>query len=129
MRDPEVAAHVVGKLLRAFGPDNVVWGTDSIWYGSPQDQIQAFRAFQITEEFQERYGYPALTDEVKAKVLGANSLALDGVGPLAGSCRIDVGAVEEARQASTTGNATFGPRTPRQAAAVQRAHAIGHGWV
>ena len=129
MRDPEVAAHVVGKLLRAFGPDNVVWGTDSIWYGSPQDQIQAFRAFQITEEFQERYGYPALTDEVKAKVLGANSLALYGVEPLAGSCRIDVGAVEEARQASTTGNATFGPRTPRQAAAVQRAHAIGHGWV
>ena len=30
------------------GEDNVLWGTDSIWYGSPQDQIQAFRAFQIS---------------------------------------------------------------------------------
>jgi len=39
----------------------VLWGTDSIWYGSPQDQIQAFRAFEITPEFQERFGYPALT--------------------------------------------------------------------
>ena len=26
---------------------DILWGTDSIWYGSPQDQIQAFRAFEI----------------------------------------------------------------------------------
>ena len=38
----------------------MLWGTDSIFYGSPQDQIQAFRAFQISDEFQERFGYPAL---------------------------------------------------------------------
>src|SRR5947208_2483807 len=47
MRDHEQAAHGLGKLTKACGPDNVLWGTDSIWYGSPQDQIQAFRAFQI----------------------------------------------------------------------------------
>ena len=33
----------------------IIWGTDSIWYGSPQDQIQAFRAFQISAEYQEKY--------------------------------------------------------------------------
>ena len=47
MRDPTSAAHALGKLVKAVGEDNVLWGTDSIWYGSPQDQIEAFRAFQI----------------------------------------------------------------------------------
>ena len=53
MRDPDQAAHLLGKLLKTFGEDRVLWGTDSIWYGSPQDQIQAFRAFQIGREFQD----------------------------------------------------------------------------
>ncbi|MGB0515301.1 MAG: amidohydrolase family protein, partial [Wenzhouxiangellaceae bacterium] len=42
MRDPNSAAHALGKLLKYLGEDNILWGTDSIWYGSPQDQIQAF---------------------------------------------------------------------------------------
>ena len=58
MRTPTQAAHVLGKLLKHVGQDNVVWGTDCLFYGSPQPQIQAFRAFQISEEFQERYRYP-----------------------------------------------------------------------
>jgi uncharacterized protein len=45
MRDPTTAAHLLGKLLKHIGEDNVLWGTDSIWYGSPQDQIQGFRSF------------------------------------------------------------------------------------
>ena len=68
MRDPDNAAHGVGKLLKYCGNDNVLWGTDSIWYGSPQDQIQAFRTFQISKEYQERYGYPEITPELRAKV-------------------------------------------------------------
>ena len=54
MRDPEQAAHALGKLLVHVGENNVLWGTDSIWYGSPQDQIVAFRAFQISPAFRER---------------------------------------------------------------------------
>ena len=50
--DPDQAAHALGKLLRYVGEDNVLWGTDAIWYGSPQPQIMAFRAFQITEDLQ-----------------------------------------------------------------------------
>ena len=64
---PDQAAHVLGKLLVAVGEDNIVWGTDCIWYGSPQDQIDAFRAFEITPEFQERFGYPALTDRAQGQ--------------------------------------------------------------
>ena len=73
MRDPHNAAHTIGKLLKYIGEDNVLWGTDSIWYGSPQDQIQAFRTFQISEEFQEKYGYPAITSGLRAKIFGLNA--------------------------------------------------------
>ena len=79
MSDPTQAAHAWGKLLRDVGEDNVVWGTDSIWYGTPQDQIQAFRALQISEELQEQHGYPALTDEIKKKVLGENGTRAYGI--------------------------------------------------
>jgi uncharacterized protein len=73
MKDPQEAAHLMGKLLKHVGEDRVLWGTDSIWYGSPQDQIQAFRAFRISEAFQERYGYPAMTTDVRAKVFGLSA--------------------------------------------------------
>jgi len=43
IRDSTTAAHLSGKLVKACGEDNVPWGTDSIWYGSLQDQFQAFR--------------------------------------------------------------------------------------
>ncbi len=79
MRDPDNAAHALGKLFRYVGEDNVLWGTDSIWYGSPQDQIQAFRTFQISEQFQEQYGYPALTPELRRKVFGLNAAVPYGI--------------------------------------------------
>jgi hypothetical protein len=59
MRAPTEAAHVLGKLLSRVGEDRVLWGTDGIWYGSPQPQIMAFRAFQFSAEFQEQFGYRA----------------------------------------------------------------------
>ena len=76
MKDPDQAAHGIGKLLKYFGEDNVVWGTDSIWYGSPQDQIQAFRTFQISEEYREKYAYPKITPEIRAKIFGLNAAKL-----------------------------------------------------
>jgi uncharacterized protein len=75
-RRPREAAHVLGKLLLAVGPDNVVWGTDSCWYGSVQPLIDAFRAFQIPLNMQQQFGYPALTDEIKDKILSRNAAAV-----------------------------------------------------
>ena len=75
-RDLDAAAHVLGKLLVHLGPTRILWGTDSIWYGSPQGQIDAFRAFAISEAFQEQFGYPTLTDETKALILGGNAARL-----------------------------------------------------
>jgi len=74
MRDPDSAAHALGKLFQHVGQDNVLWGTDSIWYGSPQDQIQAFRTFQIADDLVARHGYPKITPELRAKVFGRNAL-------------------------------------------------------
>ena len=57
----------------------MLWGTDSIWYGSPQDQIQAFRSFEIADELVEAHGYPQLTPELKAKIFGLNGARVYGV--------------------------------------------------
>jgi hypothetical protein len=89
LTQPDQAAHAVGKILSRVGPKRVMWGTDSIWYGSPQPQIMAMRAFQITSEYQERYGYPALTDELKADVFGLNGARLFGIDPTATRCALD----------------------------------------
>jgi len=83
---PDQAAHVLGKLLGRVGEDRVLWGTDAIWYGSPQPQIMAFRAFEITAEFQDRYHYPALTGERKRKVFGLNAQRLLGLDPAGAYC-------------------------------------------
>ena len=79
MRDPGQAAHALGKLLKHCGPDNVLWGTDSIWYGSPQDQIQAFRAFQIAPELRERHGYPEITPALRARIFGLSAMRPYGI--------------------------------------------------
>lgn len=76
LRDPTTAAHTLGKLLKRAGEHRVLWGTDAIWYGSPQAQLQAFRAFTISNQFQDQFGYPALTDTVKTQVLGLNAAEL-----------------------------------------------------
>ncbi len=78
LRRPAEAAHVLGKLLVALGPERIVWGTDCAWYGSPQPLIDAFRAFVIPEEMQARFGYPALTAAMKERILSANAQELYG---------------------------------------------------
>jgi hypothetical protein len=102
MSDPTEAAHVIGKLLSRIGDRRVLWGTDAIWFGSPQPQIMAFRAFRITEAFQELYGYPALTDELKARVFGLNAAELFDIDLSSGTtgwCDVDASELEEARGA------------------------------
>jgi hypothetical protein len=117
MKRPDEAAHVLGKLLKHLGEDRILWGTDAIWFGSPQDQIQAFRAFEITPEYQERYGYPALTAERKAKIFGLNAARVYGVrvDELRRAHRGDaISRVrEEYANAPSPTFRTYGPRTRR----------------
>ena len=70
---PRICAHLLGQIIQAFGSDHILFGTDSIWWGSPQWQIEALRRFQIPEKMQEKFGYAAITDDDKAKILGLNA--------------------------------------------------------
>ena len=118
MRDPDQAAHGLGKLLRYVGEDNVLWGTDSIWYGSPQDQIHAFRSFQISDALQEAHGYPRITPELRAKVFGLNATRPYRIDAGEVLRRAGADAVERRRQAYREEPdphfLTRGPRTRRE---------------
>ena len=76
---PTVAAHIMGQLMRFMGEGRIVFGSDSVWYGSPQWQIEALWRFQIPEAMREKYAYPALSDSAKRKILGLTSAKLYGV--------------------------------------------------
>ena len=89
----EEAMHFFGKLLTHIGEDRIVWGTDCLWFGSPQPIIEAFRCFEISDDFQQKYGYPALTPERKLKIFGQNSAHLQmarGINDLVGKCHSDL---------------------------------------
>ncbi len=118
MRDPDSAAHAMGKLFKYVGEDNVLWGTDSIWYGSPQDQIQAFRTFQISERLREKFGYPTITPALRAKVFGLNAtkpynLAADELKKFIQRDKVAQSRLEYAERPNPS-FATHGPRTRRE---------------
>jgi hypothetical protein len=109
---------VLGKLLKYCGQDNVLWGTDSIWYGSPQDQIQAFRAFQIAPELREANAYPELSRELKAKIFGLNATVPYNISAEEVQLRSSADTLRQ-QKANYTNQpnpsfATYGPKTRRQ---------------
>jgi predicted TIM-barrel fold metal-dependent hydrolase len=79
LQGPDQAAHLLGKLLKVFGSKNILWGTDSVWWGSPQWQIDAFKTLEIPAALQEQFGYPPLTPKAKRRILGENAANLYGV--------------------------------------------------
>jgi len=73
---PTVWAHIVGQLLKYMGSHRINFGSDSLWYGGPQWQIEAFWRFQIPERLQEKWDYPEITEADKRNMLGLNSARL-----------------------------------------------------
>lgn len=76
---PKLCAFMLGQMIQAFGEDRVLWGTDSIWWGSPQWQIEAFRRLKMPDDLMKRFKFKPLTDKVKAKILGLNSAKVYGI--------------------------------------------------
>jgi hypothetical protein len=88
LRDPTVAAHFFGKLMKYVGTDNVCWGTDCVIYGSPQQFIEPFRQLEIPESMQEEFGYPPLDAKQKAKIFGLNAAKPYKVNPAEIRCAL-----------------------------------------
>jgi predicted TIM-barrel fold metal-dependent hydrolase len=123
---PDMAAHFIGKLLKALGPKNILWGTDSIWWGSPQWLIDAFQALEIPEQMQEQFGYPALTEKTKRRILGLNAARLYRVKPKAERCTVPasrLAAFQGEQGGSRAGRSLMahGPATRREFFAMLRA--------
>ncbi len=74
--NPTACAHLLGQIVDAFGADRVLWGTDSIWYGTPQWQIEAFRRFEIPQALVDAHGYQPLNRLVKEQIFGLNAARL-----------------------------------------------------
>src|SRR5580765_6922883 len=77
--NPTACAHLLGQIVDAFGVDHVLWGTDSIWYGTPQWQIDAFRRFEIPAALVDKHGYAPLTRAAKEQIFGLNAARVFGV--------------------------------------------------
>ena len=79
MADPRVCAFMMGTLVKGLGSDHVVWGSDAVWTGSPQWQIEALRRLEIPEEMQKKFGFKPLgpaDGPLKRAILGENNARL-----------------------------------------------------
>ena len=76
---PKFCAALLGTLVKGMGADHVLWGTDTLWYGSPQWQIEAMRRLEVPEDMQKKYGFAALGDAnsaTKQKIFSGNAMRM-----------------------------------------------------
>ena len=76
---PNQCCHMLGQMIQTAGADHILWGTDSIWQGSPQSQIERMRRLKMPEKLMDKYKYPELTEEIKNQIFGLNAAKLFGV--------------------------------------------------
>ncbi len=78
---PRLAAALMGTLVKGLGADHVIWGTDAVWTGSPQWQIEGLRRLEIPEDMQKNHGFAALgpaEGPIKTAIFGGNAAKLYG---------------------------------------------------
>lgn len=112
MSNADSAAHLIGKLVKHVGPKRVIWGTDSLWYGSPHREIVALRLLDMSNETRELYGLPYGLDgdvedpsrlapsparTIRNGILGRNAAAAYDIDPDATRNAISCDAVNEMR--------------------------------
>ncbi len=72
---PRLVAAIMGTLIKGLGADHVIWGTDAVWTGSPQWQIEGLRRLEIPEDMQKKYGFKPLGSAdgaIKTGIFGGN---------------------------------------------------------
>src|SRR5437764_6646853 len=83
MSNPTRCLHMLGQMIQTAGADHILWGTDSIWGGSPQSQIERLRRLKMTDELMNKYKYSQLTDAIKNQIFGLNAARLFNIDPAA----------------------------------------------
>ena len=81
---PRVCAALMGTLIKGLGVDHVNWGTDAVWTGSPQWQIEGLRRLEIPEDMQKKHGFAPLgpaDGPVKRAIFGENNARLYNLQP------------------------------------------------
>ncbi len=76
---PQLSAALMGIMGKGLGYDRVVWGTDAVWTGSPQWQIEALRRLEIPEDMQKKYGFKPLgaaDGPIKTMIFGGTNARL-----------------------------------------------------
>ena len=76
---PRLAAAMMASLVQGLGADHVVWGTDAVWTGSPQWQIEGLRRLEVPEDMQKKYGFKPLgpaDGPIKNAIFADNSVRL-----------------------------------------------------
>ncbi|MER7282865.1 amidohydrolase family protein [Dactylosporangium sp. NPDC000244] len=76
---PRPALHAIGKCLLHVGADRLLWGSEAFVWPKVQAYIDLFAEMTMPEDLQEGYGYPELTDEIKAKIFGLNYAKMMGI--------------------------------------------------
>ena len=122
--DPVMCMHGMGKNIKHYGADHVVWGTDCLWWGSPQWAIDAFKRFQISDELCEKFGYKKITKEDKAKIFGLNAAKLYNVDVKAKRNAIPGDRAGEG-EAGVSRRAAARARTPRTAGCARTTDGTG----
>jgi predicted TIM-barrel fold metal-dependent hydrolase len=120
--DPRVAAAMMGQLVKGLGADHVVWGTDAIWTGSPQWQIEALRRLEIPEDMQKKHGFKPLgaaDGPLKNAILGENNARLYKYEKRAALAtdRISAMKIQYEKEGGTRSNLRYGYVLPSRASA------------
>ena len=79
-RAPYRGYHIIGEALEWAGPDKIVMGLD-LSFDHIQRCVDYVRNLEMPEDLQEKWGYPEITDETRAKILGLNLAKLANIEP------------------------------------------------
>ena len=79
-RAPYRGYHMIGEALQWVGGEKIVMGLD-LPFDDTKRAIDYIRNLQMPEELQEKWGYPPITDEIRANILGLTLAKLAKIEP------------------------------------------------
>ena len=79
---PRLFAGLMGILVKGLGSDRILWGTDAVWTGAPQWQIEGLRRLEIPEDMQKKHGFAPIgpaEGPTKTAIFSGNAERLYGL--------------------------------------------------